>query len=247
MCNAPPNSFATPKPRARRFRRRLGGQSQCPEPIRTRGARAMARGGWKNVAWRDHPRPTGEETPTPSGRGPALLPAKLDASPGRFRHVRPFGNRTPPSPTRRQTGGPVRRGRDLSGRRLRCLRIPRPGSPPGQGCGSNAAGRRSCRPPASRKKGAGAALASTGSGHSRRITLGLIHLDPAGPRADRGVASQASGPQVRCPRARTHRLPPARAPSAPAIRSGRKVGGSLAWGGRGGRMWGVKNRSSFHC
>jgi hypothetical protein len=70
-------------------------------------------------------------------------------------------------------------------------------------------------------------------------TLGLIHLDPAGPRADRGVASQASGPQVRCPRAKTHRLPPARAPSAPAIRSGRKVGGSLAWGGRVWKMWGV--------
>jgi hypothetical protein len=56
-----------------------------------------------------------------------------------------------------------------------------------------------------------------------RNALGLIHLDPAGPRADRGMASQASGPRVRPPPTGTHRLPPARAPSAPAIRSGRKV------------------------
>lgn len=47
-----------------------------------------------------------------------LLPAKLDASPRRFRFVRLFGNRTPPSPTHARQNGSVRRGRDGSGRRL---------------------------------------------------------------------------------------------------------------------------------
>lgn len=35
-----------------------------------------------------------------------LLPAKSDASPGRFRLVRPFGDRTPPAPTRARQIGP---------------------------------------------------------------------------------------------------------------------------------------------
>ena len=76
------------------------------------------------------------------------------------------------------------------------------------------------------------------SGHSRGYALAMIHLDPAGPRAGRGLASQASGPRVRPPPTGTHRLPPARAPSAPAIRSGRKVG--VVWHGwRGcGKRWG---------
>lgn len=62
------------------------------------------------------------------------------------------------------------------------------------------------------------------SGHSRWICPCRNPPRSGGPRADRGLASQASGPRVRSPPTGTHRLPPARAPSAPAIRSGRKVG-----------------------
>ena len=54
--------------------------------------------GMKEVGWRDHPRPTGEGCPRLPGARPALLQAKPDASPGRSRRVRPFGERTRPLP-----------------------------------------------------------------------------------------------------------------------------------------------------
>ena len=63
-------------------------------------------GRWPVVAWNMWlgavaRAPPVRVSPAPSGRGRAFLPAKLDASPGRFRFVRAFGDRTPPSPTRR--------------------------------------------------------------------------------------------------------------------------------------------------
>ena len=200
------------------------GQSLCPDTIRTRGARAMARGGWKK--W------LGAITRAPPVRKTPRLPGARAGSSSRKTRRKPravssrsilrepntsLSHPAPDGKTRQARQGLVRPAFAVTPHAVA-------GQPPEQGCGSNAAGRGSRRPPASRKKGAGAALASTGSGHSRGKTLGLIHLDPAGPRAGRGVASQASGPQVRCPRAETHRLPPARAPSTPAIRSGRKAG-----------------------
>ena len=55
------------------------------------------------------------------------------------------------------------------------------------------------------------------SGHSRWQCPCRFHLDPAGTRAGQGVASQASGLQVRPPPSGTHRLPPVRAPWARTI------------------------------
>ena len=80
--------------------------------------------------------------------------------------------------------------------------------------------------------------AATGSGHSREMPSARSTSIRQAPRADRGLASQASGPRVRPPPTGTHRLPPARAPSAPAIRSGRKVG--VVWHGWSGcgKRWG---------
>jgi hypothetical protein len=73
----------------------------------------------------------------------------------------------------------------------------------------------------------------------------LVPSTPMGqaPRAGRGQASQAPGPQVRPPQTGTHRLPPARAPWAPAIRVGRKVRavshGGRGWGQNGRFFWGA--------
>ena len=235
-------------PRAKPKSRRRQGQSPCPAIIRTRGARATARGGWKCVAWRDCPRPTGEGRPRLPGARPALLQAKLDASPGRSRRVRTFGDRTPPSPT--QAGGMTHQARQglvrpafavtpqaLGGRPARAgLRIKRRRWQPLQGTvGGVQANAGSSAP----------SQAATGSGHSREMPLPKSTSIRQAPRADRGLASQASGPRVRPPPTGTHRLPPARAPSAPAIRSGRKV--RIVWHGwRGcGKSGGVGGGVGF--
>jgi len=100
-----------------------------------------------------------------------LLPAKLGASPGRFRLVRSFGDRTPPLPTRARQSTPsdaagmCRAGicGDAAGTGRDAART---------GCGSNAAGRH-----------------PNGGSRFRPFapkTLAAIHLDPAGPGADRG-------------------------------------------------------------
>jgi hypothetical protein len=93
----------TPKSRARKLRRRHGSSLGVRNLSGLVGHGRRARGGWKNVAWRVHPRPTGKGCLRFPGARPALLPAKHHASPGRFRRVRPFGDRTRPLPPARWT------------------------------------------------------------------------------------------------------------------------------------------------
>jgi hypothetical protein len=98
-----------------------------------------ARGGWKNVAWRVHPRPTGKGCLRFPGARPALLPAKHHASPGRFRRVRPFGDRTRPLPPARWTTPSEAAGTCQASIRGDAASARGPGRP-SKPCGSDAAG-----------------------------------------------------------------------------------------------------------
>ncbi|AKH99191.1 hypothetical protein IMCC20628_00466 [Hoeflea sp. IMCC20628] len=110
--------------------------------------------------------------------------------------------------------------------------MPSPDSPPEEECGSNAAG----------------------SSPSRRQPVPAIRARKPLPRSTSirqapalaGVStSQVPGPQVRCPRAKTHRLPPAEAPSAPAIRLERKVRPVSHKGKEWGKFRGGGGREDF--
>jgi hypothetical protein len=154
-------------------------------------------------------------------RGRPSFPQSITQALGGSRRVRPFGDRTrplPPAPAEKLH--PARQGlaRPASG-----VTPHRPGGPAGP---QNHADR---TPPAALQS-----RSATGSGHSRENALAPIHPDGTGPRAGRGKASQASGPRVRPPQTGTHRLPPARAPWAPAIRLGGR------WGECGTKREGVE-------
>jgi hypothetical protein len=83
--------------------------------------------------------PTGKGCLRFPGARPALLPAKHHASPGRFRRVRPFGDRTRPSPTR-PVDDSVRGGRTCQASIRGDAASARGPGRPSKPCGSDAAG-----------------------------------------------------------------------------------------------------------
>lgn len=118
--------------------------------------------------------------------------------------------------------------------RDRCAFRAQPGLLPGERLTqSRAVSSRSDEPPTEPALARSAPGLNTVQPWSGLVRTGVLTTPPVPVRTSslrfrqsfcRGVPNRrASGPQVRCPRAKTHRLPPAKAPSAPAIRSGRKV------------------------
>ena len=185
----------------------------------------LARGGWKSVAWHGRPRPTGEGPSHLPGAKLALLPAKPDASPGRFRRVRAFGDRTPPSPT--QAGGITRQARQgLVRPAFAVMPLVLADGRPGQDCGSNAAGGRPAGRPTVPAIRAGK-------------TLGQIHLDPAGSPRWPGCCFASFRPAGTAP-ANRNSPPPAGPGSVSPGHPFRTEGGVVWHGWRGcGKKWGA--------
>ncbi len=109
-----PSVGNTPKPRARKIRRRPGALA-CPEQSGLVGRGREARGGMENVAWRSHPRPTGEGHSAPSGRRWTSFLREGQRSPGRFRLVRPNRQPNPPMPDPLPASIPFSHDQALSG------------------------------------------------------------------------------------------------------------------------------------
>jgi len=220
LIRQPPHG--TPKrPRANKFRRRDGACS-CParEP-ELRGAGRLARGVEK-VGWRSGPRPTDERVPAPSGRGAACFRQMNFSSPGRFRLVRLL--RAEPVFARCAAWGLPQAPHSGCVRPASAV-VMRPAT--GLPAGSRFA---SQTPP-----GAGPARHPVPA--FARKTLARSTSTGQAARAGRDDPFASFRRAIRLPRAGTHPLPPAKAPSAPAIRcSGRSADYPMERN-RGEKVW----------
>ncbi len=156
-------------------------------------------------------------------RGRPLLQAKPGSSPGRFRHVRPFGERTrplPPAPAEHS----VRRGRDVSGRL--------PGVTPH---------RRGARPAPQTMRIRRRRLHPFNKGRNRFRPFARVALAPS---TAMGQAPALTGDRFHKLPARRYgpRKPELTASRQPKLRTlrpsvGTEGGTSIAWGERVGKKW----------
>lgn len=198
-----PVTHPTPKPRARKTSPSVWG-SRLVRNSRTVGRGRKARWWHARVGFgASHPRPPDEGHPRLPGADWLSFPRSSTRALGGFVMFGPSESEPALShPRPRETHG-TRQGRV---RQAFAVTLPPwKAGRPRHDCGSNASGSRLCN-------GFRCATLEPVPAFSPEA-LAAIHLDPAGPRTSAGVfASQAAGPRVRPPRARTHRLPPARAP-----------------------------------
>jgi hypothetical protein len=185
----------TPKSRARKLRRRHGSSLGVRNLSGLVGHGRRARGGWKNVVWRVHPRPTGKGYPRLPGARPALLPAKHHASPGRSRRVRPFRDRTRPLPPAPAETPPGAAGTCQAGVRGDAASARGPGRP-SKPCGSDAAGGTLMRRNRFRPFARDTLAPSTPMGQAPALTGAKLHKLPArryGSRQPELTASRRPG------------------------------------------------------
>jgi hypothetical protein len=188
---------------------------------RTVGRGRKARGGIRRWLGAFHPRPTGEGCPRLPGARPALLPAMLDASPGRFRRVRPFGERTRPLPP--APDGAIRRARQGRVRPASGVTPHRPGARPALASHADRT------PPAAHP---GMRTQPVPAIRARRPCA--IHPDGTGPPRWPGTSFASSRPAGTAPANRNS--PPSASQSSvgPGHPCGTEGESSIAWGDRVG-------------